>query len=113
MQVNLNHTQFTIHKTNFRFYLFIFKRIRQVIMGTETASGKRIIWANVLTLTSVMILIGVEVFGVAFAAAWALAGMFELSDLSRWAVMGTFAALGAYAMLGLWRLSASVEPVWG
>jgi hypothetical protein len=74
---------------------------------------KRINWTNVITLTSVMILIGVEVFGVAFAAAWALAGMFELSDIYRWSVMGLFALLGAYAMLALWHVSVSVEPVRG
>jgi hypothetical protein len=68
-------------------------------------------WRNFLTLVSVMILIGVEVFGVAFAAAWALAGMFELADLSRWGLMGVFGFAGLIAMRALWTLSVRVEPI--
>ena len=36
---------------------------------------------NLITIVSVLILIGTEVFGVALAAGWALAGIFELGDV--------------------------------
>ena len=35
-------------------------------------------WRNLITIISIMILIGTEVFGVAIAAGWAIAGLFEL-----------------------------------
>ncbi|HYF56490.1 MAG TPA: hypothetical protein VEA41_19710 [Salinarimonas sp.] len=58
-----------------------------------------------------MILIGAEVFGVAFAAGWAIAGMFELGDTVSYALMGLFSLLGAWAMLALWRRAVAVEPI--
>jgi hypothetical protein len=68
-------------------------------------------WPNLITVASVLIIIGTEVFGVAFAAGWALAGMFELGDTAAYALMALFSLLGLYAMLMLWRRSILVEPI--
>ena len=70
-------------------------------------------WQNLVTIVSVMILIGTEVFGVAFAAGWALAGLFELGDQVGYALMGIFSVMAFYAMFVLWRRSVAVEPIRG
>lgn len=62
-----------------------------------------------VTVISVMILIGAEVFGVALAAAWALAGIFELGDVLGYVLMGFFALIGLYIMVSLWRRAVAVE----
>jgi uncharacterized membrane protein len=75
------------------------------------AAPTRINWNNFLTVVGALILVGAEVFGVAFAAAWALSGMLELSDAVGWALMGGFALIGLWAMLIFWRKANQVEPV--
>ena len=64
---------------------------------------------RVLTLISVMILVGAEVFGVAIAGGWALAGLFELGDVFGYVLMGVFSLFGIYLMVQLWRRSVAVE----
>jgi len=66
---------------------------------------------NLVTIVSAMILIGTEVFGVAFAAGWAIAGLFELGDTVSYALMAVFSLLGAWAMLSIWRQAVRVEPI--
>ena len=56
-----------------------------------------------------MILIGCEVFGVALAGGWALAGLLELGDIVGYALMGLFSLGGLYIMVQLWRRSIAVE----
>ena len=68
-------------------------------------------WRNLLTVVSVLILIGTEVFGVALAAGWAIAGLFELGDTVGYVLAGAFSLLGLYAMLMLWRNAIVVEPI--
>ena len=75
------------------------------------AERNRLRWDNLLTVVSVMILIGAEVFGVAIAAGWAIAGLFELGDAVGYALMGLFSLLGLYAMLVLWRRAVQIEPI--
>jgi hypothetical protein len=75
------------------------------------ANGKQTNWRNLITIISVLILIGTEVFGVALAGGWALAGLFELGDIAAYILMGLFSLLGLYAMLALWRHSVSIEPI--
>ena len=67
---------------------------------------------NLLTVVSVLILIGAEVFGVAISAGWAIAGLFELGDTAGYGLMGLFSLLGLYAMVLLWRRAVEVEPIW-
>ena len=69
-------------------------------------------WRNLVTVLSVLILIGAEVFGLAVAAGWALAGLFELGDVISYVLMALFSLLGIYAMLVLWRRAVHVEPIW-
>jgi hypothetical protein len=66
---------------------------------------------NLITVVSVLILIGTEVFGVALAGGWALAGLFELGDTFAYILMGLFSLLGLYAMVGLWRNAIAIEPI--
>jgi hypothetical protein len=68
-------------------------------------------WRNLLTIVSVLILVGTEVFGIALAAGWAIAGLFELGDTASYILMGLFSLVGLYAMLALWRNAVAVEPV--
>ena len=68
---------------------------------------------NLLTVVSVLILVGAEVFGVAIAAGWAIAGLFELGDIVSYVLMALFSLLGGYAMLILWRRAVQVEPIRG
>ena len=82
-------------------------------METSSLAAERngLRWDNLLTVVSVMILIGAEVFGVAIAAGWAIAGLFDLGDTVSYVLMAAFSALGAYAMLILWRRAVQVEPI--
>ena len=66
---------------------------------------------NLITIISVLILIGTEIFGVALSAGWAIAGLFELGETMAYVLMGLFSLLGLYAMLALWRSSVRVEPI--
>jgi hypothetical protein len=68
---------------------------------------------NLLTVISVMILVGAEVFAVAIASGWAIAGLLELGDAVGYALMGLFSLLGLYAMVLLWRRAIQVEPLRG
>lgn len=66
---------------------------------------------NLVTLISVMVLVGVEVIGVALAAGWAIAGLFELGEIVRYILMALFSLLGIYALVALWRQATSIEPI--
>jgi hypothetical protein len=68
---------------------------------------------NILTLGSMMLLVGIEVFGVAIAAGWAIAGLFELGDTVGHALMALFSLLAAYIMVQLWRKAVVAEPLRG
>lgn len=64
---------------------------------------------RLLTVASVLVLIGVEVFGVALAAGWALAGIFELGEHVGYGLMGLFSLMACYVMLLVWRRAHAVE----
>lgn len=66
---------------------------------------------NLVTLVSIMVLVGTEVFGVAIAAGWAIAGLFELGDLIGYVLMGAFSLLALWIMVNLWRRASSIEPI--
>ena len=68
---------------------------------------------NLVTIVSVMILVGTEVFGVALAAGWAIAGLFELGETVRYVLMAVFSLAGIYMMVELWRRCVRIEPVSG
>jgi len=66
---------------------------------------------NLITIVSMMVLVGTEVFAVAIAAGWALAGIFELGDTVGHVLMVVFSVFAAWVMLQLWRRATSIEPL--
>lgn len=66
---------------------------------------------NFTTIICAAILIGTEVFGLAFAAGWAIAGIFELGDVIQYALMGLFSLGGLYIMAKFVQLADKVEPI--
>jgi len=77
------------------------------------AQAKSTNWRNVVTIMSIMILVGAEVFGVAIAAGWAIAGLFELGDYVGYALMVLFSLFAVYILVHLWRRCVAVEPLTG
>lgn len=66
---------------------------------------------NAVTILSMMVLVGTEVFAVAIAAGWALAGLFDLGDRVGHVLMGLFSLFAVWIMLQLWRRATSIEPI--
>jgi len=77
------------------------------------AQAKSTNWRNVTTIVSIMILVGAEVFGVAIAAGWAIAGLFELGDLVGYGLMALFSLFAIYVLVHLWRRCVASEPLTG
>ena len=69
--------------------------------------------SNLLTLVSVGVLVGTEIFGVALAAGWAIAGLFQLGATISYVLMALFSALGAYALFRFMKRALEVEPLGG
>ncbi|MBB4019663.1 MULTISPECIES: hypothetical protein [Chelatococcus] len=68
---------------------------------------------TLVTLISVAVLVGTEVFAVAIAAGWAIAGIFELGQTVGYVLMGLFALVGLWAMVGFMRQAARAEGAHG
>jgi hypothetical protein len=68
---------------------------------------------NFTTIICAAILIGTEVFGLAFAAGWAIAGIFELGDAVQYGLMALFSLGGLYIMAKFVQLADKVEPIRG
>ena len=66
---------------------------------------------SLITIVSMMVLVGTEVFAVAIAAGWALAGLFDLGDTVGHVLMALFSVFAAWIMFQLWRRAISVEPL--
>jgi hypothetical protein len=66
-------------------------------------------WRNLILVVSLGILIAVELFGVALASGWALAGLFELGPIVGYVLMALFSGFAAYGMLNLMRRVIKVE----
>ncbi|MDJ1158343.1 hypothetical protein QNA08_08870 [Chelatococcus sp. SYSU_G07232] len=66
---------------------------------------------NFITLVCVTILVGTEVFGVAFAAGWALAGLFELGTTVEYIFMAAFGLVGLWLMKSFVHKALQVEPI--
>ena len=75
------------------------------------AKPKRTNLRNLVTILSIMVLIGTEVFGVAIAGGWAIAGLFELGHTVGFILMGLFSLLAIYALVVVWRLCTAAEPI--
>ncbi len=68
---------------------------------------------NFTTIICAAILIGTEVFGLAFAAGWAIAGIFELGTAVQYGLMGLFSLAGLYVMARFVQMADKVEPIRG
>lgn len=64
---------------------------------------------TVIMVVSLGILIAVELFGVALASGWALAGLFDLGHIVGYVLMAIFSGFAAYALLNLMRRVIKVE----
>ena len=64
---------------------------------------------STFTLVSLMVLVGIEVFAVALAGGWAIAGLFELGQTIGYVLMALFSVLALYMMVQFWRRATSVE----
>jgi hypothetical protein len=76
----------------------------------DTRRGRRIIWENVLTVISAVILIGAEVFGAAFAGSWAIANLFSLGDIGARVLDVVLMLCGLAVMVQFVRAARRVEP---
>ncbi|KPF71173.1 signaling protein [Bosea sp. AAP35] len=72
-------------------------------------AARRTNWRNLIMVVSLGILIAVELFGVALASGWALAGLFELGPIVGYVLMALFAGFAAYGLLNLMRRVIKVE----
>jgi hypothetical protein len=77
------------------------------------AQANRTNWRNLITVVSIMILVGAEVFGVAISAGWAIAGLFELGDVVGYILIALFSLFALYVLVVLWRRCVAVEPLSG
>ncbi len=68
---------------------------------------------NLTTIACAAILIGTEVFGLAFAAGWAIAGIFELGVVVQYGLMAVFSLAGLYVMAKFVQMADKVEPIRG
>lgn len=71
---------------------------------TRPAQGR-----SYLTLSSMMILVGIEVFAVALTGGWAIAGLFELGEIVGYVLMAGFSVFAAWIMLQLWRRATAAD----
>ena len=72
-------------------------------------AARRTNWRNLIMVVSLGILLAVELFGVALASGWALAGLFELGPIVGYMLMAVFAGFAAYGLLNLMRRVIKVE----
>lgn len=80
--------------------------------AASSADGgkRRIVWLHVLTVLSVTILIGAEVFGAAFAASWALATLFDLGSIGGRVLDILLMLCGVAIMVQFVRSAHMIEP---
>ena len=77
---------------------------------TLMAQERRIVWLNVITVISAAILIGAEVFGAAFAGAWAIATLFDLGSIGARVLDVVFVLCGFAVMAQFIRAAHRIEP---
>ncbi|GGH30496.1 hypothetical protein GCM10007036_41120 [Alsobacter metallidurans] len=79
----------------------------------RVAASGRLNTKNLTTIVSVGILVGTEVIGLALAAGWGLAGIFQLGTAYEYAFMAIFTVLGMYALYRFMQRAVKVEPIRG
>jgi len=68
---------------------------------------------NLVTLASVGVLVGTEFLGVALAAGWAIAGLFQLGNTIALVLMAAFGLISLYALFEFMKRAISLEPIRG
>jgi hypothetical protein len=68
---------------------------------------------NLMTLISVGVLVGTEFIGVAVAAGWALAGLFQLGSTIAMVLMVAFGLVSVYALFEFMKRAVTLEPIRG
>ena len=80
-------------------------------MNKPTApAGRRIYWPSVITVLSAAVLIGAEVFGLAYAGGWALATLFGFEEIGQRIFEAVFVVAGLWIMYSFIRNAQRVEP---
>ncbi len=75
-------------------------------MAARRSNGR-----SLIMVVSLGILIAVELFGVALASGWALAGLFELGHIVGYVLMAVFSVGAAYALINMMRRVIKVEHI--
>jgi hypothetical protein len=78
---------------------------------TEAEVSGSINTTNLVTMVSLAILVGTEIIGVALAAGWAIAGLFQLGTTVSYGLMALFSALGLLALTRFMRRAIEIEPL--
>jgi hypothetical protein len=83
--------------------------LQEARMATQ---NRRIVWLNVITVVSAAILIGAEVFGGAFALAWAIATLNPdyIGEVGRRVLDVVFVIGGIFIMVQFVRFAHRIEP---
>jgi len=81
----------------------------QPMSQPSSPAPRRIVWQSVITVLSATVLIGVEVFGAAFAGGWALASLAGLAEYAVYAQIILF-LVGVAVMAAFVRNGMRVEP---
>lgn len=76
------------------------------------AAAKTINWTHAATLISVAILVGTEFVGTAWAAGWALGGLFQLDATTSRVIEVVFAAAGLACLYYFMQAAVKAEPVY-
>jgi len=72
---------------------------------------KPINWQNFITVVSVSILLGTELIAMAWAAGWAVGGLFQLPPDISVGLEILFVLVGCYAVYKFVRAALVVEPI--
>jgi hypothetical protein len=76
------------------------------------SKNKRFSISNFCAVSGAIILFGSEILAAAFAAAWALAGIFSLGDPGFYAFALVFACGAFYAIFAFSKQALKTEPVY-
>ena len=76
------------------------------------AQTKSINWTHATTLAAVAVLVGTEFVGTAWAAGWALGGLFQLDETSSRAIEVGFSLIGLALLAYFMRAAIRAEPLY-
>lgn len=76
------------------------------------AAQKTVNWTHATTLIAVAILVGTEFVGTAWAAGWALGGLFQLDSTTSNVIEVVFALMGLACLYYFMQAAIKAEPVY-